>query len=164
MTPSELILSRLRNVVEKTSLPKVSGEPVSKAWVAECPSHDDHHPSLSILERVDGSVSFKCWTGCRTREVVAALGLELGDLFPPNPKSHTQKPGALPFVPWRSVFLNIRDDLKVTHLFLTDLLNRKDFINALVALDVSSEADIQAMRKHVERLGRIAEGVLDGKR
>jgi hypothetical protein len=51
-------------------------------WVAKCPAHDDRNPSLSIRETSDGTVLLKCWSGCTAAEVVAAVGLELGDLFP----------------------------------------------------------------------------------
>lgn len=65
-------------------------------WIARCPAHDDKHPSLSIREMADGKVLVKCWTGCSVDEVVAAAGLELGDLFPERP-SHRGKPERRPF-------------------------------------------------------------------
>lgn len=55
-------------------------------WVARCPvpAHDDRHPSLSVRETADGTVLLKCWAGCGAADVVAAVGLELRDLFPPR--------------------------------------------------------------------------------
>lgn len=53
-------------------------------WIARCPAHDDRHPSLSVRETADGTVLLKCWTGCGAADVVAAVGLELRDLFPPR--------------------------------------------------------------------------------
>ena len=50
-------------------------------WKARCPSHDDRTPSLSISEGQDGRVMLKCHAGCETSAVVAAIGLELRDLF-----------------------------------------------------------------------------------
>ena len=41
-------------------------------WLAKCPAHDDHHPSLRINER-DGKVLIKCWSGCSQEDVIAAL-------------------------------------------------------------------------------------------
>lgn len=41
-------------------------------WVAKCPAHDDHNPSLSIRD-ADGKVLFHCHAGCRQREVIEAL-------------------------------------------------------------------------------------------
>jgi hypothetical protein len=54
----------------------------SGQWIARCPAHDDRNPSLSIRETSDGTILLKCWSGCSAAEVVAAVGLELGDLFP----------------------------------------------------------------------------------
>lgn len=53
-------------------------------WIARCPAHDDRHPSLSVRETADGTVLLKCWAGCGAADVVAAVGLELRDLFPPR--------------------------------------------------------------------------------
>ena len=41
-------------------------------WMAKCPAHDDHNPSLSIRE-VDGKVLLHCHAGCGQREVIDAL-------------------------------------------------------------------------------------------
>jgi putative DNA primase/helicase len=41
-------------------------------WMAKCPAHDDHNPSLSIRE-VDGKVLLHCHAGCTQRDVIDAL-------------------------------------------------------------------------------------------
>jgi hypothetical protein len=51
-------------------------------WLARCPAHDDRNPSLSIGTGQDGRVLLRCWPGCRTHDILAALGLKLKDLFP----------------------------------------------------------------------------------
>jgi 5S rRNA maturation endonuclease (ribonuclease M5) len=53
-------------------------------WQAKCPAHEDHTPSLSISEGHDGRILLKCFAGCPTESIVAALGLELRDLFVDN--------------------------------------------------------------------------------
>jgi Protein of unknown function (DUF3987) len=53
-------------------------------WIARCPAHDDHKPSLSISEGADGRALLICHAGCTTEAVVAALGLTLSDLFVKN--------------------------------------------------------------------------------
>ena len=47
---------------------------------ALCPAHDDTNPSLSIKAE-DDKLLLKCFAGCSTEEVVAALGLKMRDLF-----------------------------------------------------------------------------------
>jgi len=51
-------------------------------WVAVCPSHDDRSPSLHIKEKEDGRVLIHCKAGCGANEILSALGLEFGVLFP----------------------------------------------------------------------------------
>jgi hypothetical protein len=58
-------------------------------WDACCPAHDDRNPSLSIAEGDNGAVLLKCFAGCETAAVVAAMGLEMSDLFPPR-DSHSR--------------------------------------------------------------------------
>ena len=53
-------------------------------WSARCPGHDDHNASLSISTGADGRILLKCHAGCSAESIVAALGLTLGDLFPPR--------------------------------------------------------------------------------
>lgn len=51
-------------------------------YMARCPAHDDRSPSLSIRELDDGRTLIHCFGGCNPGDVLAALGLEMGDLFP----------------------------------------------------------------------------------
>ncbi len=75
--PIDNILSRL----EKAK-PRQPGQ-----WSARCPAHADKDPSLSVRELPDGSVLLHCFAGCGAGAVVAALGLEMSDLFPPREQS-----------------------------------------------------------------------------
>ncbi len=54
--------------------------PVKGGWQARCPSHEDENPSLSVSER-DGRILLCCHAGCETSDILAALGLEMADLF-----------------------------------------------------------------------------------
>jgi putative DNA primase/helicase len=73
--PCENILSRLSGVRRSGS-----------HWMARCPAHDDHTPSLSIAAGDDGRVLVTCFAGCETERVVAKLGLHMSDLFPADPE------------------------------------------------------------------------------
>jgi hypothetical protein len=61
-------------------------------WQARCPAHGDRSPSLSVRELPDGRVLVHCFAGCGVADVVAAVGLDLQDLFPPS----TPGPAGLP--------------------------------------------------------------------
>ena len=41
---------------------------------------------MSVRETPEGSVLLHCFAGCEVAEIVASLGLELSDLFPPRDK------------------------------------------------------------------------------
>jgi len=50
--------------------------------MAQCPSHDDNNPSLSVGPRRDGKgVVLSCHAGCDYRDVLAAMNLGARDLF-----------------------------------------------------------------------------------
>lgn len=50
-------------------------------YSARCPAHDDKAPSLRINEADDGTLLLHCMVGCSAVDVLAAVGLTLGDLF-----------------------------------------------------------------------------------
>ena len=52
----------------------------SDRWAARCPAHHDHRPSLVITAKKDRTL-VHCWAGCETKDVVAAIGLRMADLF-----------------------------------------------------------------------------------
>jgi hypothetical protein len=53
---------------------------ISGGWTVRCPVHEDRTPSLSISEGREGIV-LKCHAGCETEDIVAAVGLQMADLF-----------------------------------------------------------------------------------
>lgn len=75
---AELALDRLVDALHAHGN-KVQANGRTKAK-AQCPAHPDRTPSLSLTQ-IEGSVLVKCWAGCDNKDVVAALGLTLGDLY-----------------------------------------------------------------------------------
>lgn len=59
--------------------------------MARCPAHDDRKQSLAVSCDRDGRILMKCHAGCKTEDVVAALGLKMSDLFPPKQSSRSSK-------------------------------------------------------------------------
>ena len=74
-SPLENVLARLENVTG----------PRSGQYLARCPAHEDRCNSLSVKAGDDGRVLLNCFAGCAVENVVAALGLDLKDLFPTAP-------------------------------------------------------------------------------
>jgi len=71
LNPAETLLQRLDGARETGP----------GRWLACCPAHDDRNPSLSIRETSDGTLLIHDFGGCAPGDVLAAIGLELRDLF-----------------------------------------------------------------------------------
>ncbi len=61
------------------ALDRVSQHP--GGWYARCPAHPDTRPSLSVSVNLAGDVLVRCHRGCRTEDIVEAVGLTMSDLF-----------------------------------------------------------------------------------
>lgn len=59
-------------------------KPNGNGFVARCPAHDDKQQSLAVSEGNDGRILLNCFAGCEARDIVAAVGLKLKDLFVKN--------------------------------------------------------------------------------
>lgn len=77
------ILSRLKGVKHTAT-----------GALALCSAHQDRNPSLSIKTAEDGRILLHCWAGCKTDDVLAAIGLRFSDLFPAQATSQIRKAAA----------------------------------------------------------------------
>lgn len=66
-------------------------------YLARCSAHEDRGPSLSIRERDDGVILLHCFAGCAVPDILAAVGLDIGALFPERAVDHRVGPGRRPF-------------------------------------------------------------------
>jgi len=55
-----------------------------KGYVARCPAHQDKNPSLSVREAED-RILMHCFKGCDIKDICAAIGIQVGDLFNDRP-------------------------------------------------------------------------------
>jgi hypothetical protein len=60
------------------------------SWLAKCAAHPDRRPSLSVRE-VEGRVLLHCFAGCEVEAILAALDLDMADLFA-QPLGHHYPP------------------------------------------------------------------------
>ena len=74
--PLEKVLGHLEGVRE-----------AQKGFMALCPAHNDHKPSLSVDVGDNDKAILKCFAGCKTADIVAAVGLTQADLFPKKQRS-----------------------------------------------------------------------------
>jgi len=87
-------------------------------WMARCPAHDDHTPSLSVRELDDGRVLIHCFAECEKVDIVSAVNMDLSDLFPDKPGSN--KPLSKPF-PVADILRCLSNEVTVLMLFASDL-------------------------------------------
>jgi len=86
---ADVLLSKLEGV-------KRTG---SGTWRARCPAHGSKSLTLAIRETDADATLLHCFGGCTVHEVLASVGLEVSDLFPPRPAdpAHVGKPERRPF-------------------------------------------------------------------
>lgn len=70
LPPSALLLPLLEGVIT-----------TGKGWRARCPAHGGKSASLAITEGDNGTLLLHCFAGCQVHDVLAAVGLQVGDLF-----------------------------------------------------------------------------------
>jgi hypothetical protein len=113
-------------------------------WMARCPSHQDKRASLSIRETDDGTVLINDFGGCGATDVLAAVGLEFGALFPAQVRHRT----AIRNPVFKSeVFDLIRFERSIVHLIGCDMRKGKQI----------SEQDYQRLGESLAKLERIKE-------
>jgi hypothetical protein len=91
-------------------------------WLAKCPAHQDRSPSLSIRELADGRVLVHDFGGCGTDDVLAAVGLQMSDLFEKPlgnfPVTHSR-------IPARDLLEVISEETSIVAIVAADLLANK---------------------------------------
>ena len=142
---------RRRSMSANTLLSHLNG--VKRAgpgrWIARCPAHEDKSPSLSVRETEEGRVLVRCFAGCEFEEIVATAGVEVSEMFPPNPpRPEGYRPERRPFLP-ADVFEIARFEVSVVYLIGCDLHKHK----------AMSEQDYERLLTACSRLERIAEVV-----
>lgn len=123
---------------------------VAKGWQAKCPAHPDRSPSLIVSQRSNGSIGLHCFAGCDTRDVVAAIGLTMADLFADSP----HEPG---YVPPRRQGMTHADALRmlgteagIVAMFTADLLEGREVADADLSRVALSASKIQRAVEFVE--------------
>ncbi|WP_276981779.1 DUF3987 domain-containing protein [Ferrimicrobium acidiphilum] len=87
-------MSALQKVLGALSDHGSTIKPNRGQYLAQCPAHDDHNPSLSAAQG-DKGVLLHCFAGCQTDAILDALGLtpaDLSDDAPDRKEKTTPKP------------------------------------------------------------------------
>lgn len=112
-----------------------------KGWLACCPAHGDRDPSLSVSAGRDGRVVVHCHKGCAPTAVVAAIGLEMGDLFP-----DTARAVLPPYTPPPATPRATAEPRAATEALRDDL--RWEVVDTFDYVDADGQLLFQVQRKH----------------
>jgi hypothetical protein len=117
-TPAELFLPRLNRVKH---IGKNHG-------ICSCPgpnhAHGDRHPSMTWRINDENALLLFCNVGCSIYEIVAAVGLEVSDLFPR--RQHHGKPSR-PYFPAADVLAALSHEAIVIASCGRTILNKAPF-------------------------------------
>jgi 5S rRNA maturation endonuclease (ribonuclease M5)/archaellum biogenesis ATPase FlaH len=69
----------------------LNAKPSGNGYLANCPSHDDKNPSLSINESSDGKLLLKCFSGCDFSSILNAIKEQTKSYSTPKQPAKGQK-------------------------------------------------------------------------
>ena len=105
----------------------------SNRWIACCPAHDDRSPSLSIRECDDGRVLLKCFAGCETEDVLAAVGLSFSDVMPERIGEEHFHQSVRQRIPPRDALALLDHESLVVAIIGADILEHKEVDEATLS-------------------------------
>jgi hypothetical protein len=119
-SPAQQLLPRLEGVVT-----------TAKGWRARCPAHGGRSASLAITEGDNSTLLLHCFAGCATHEVLAAVGLQVGDLFvrrdlrtmTPAERGQLRQAALLPR--WRAALEVLQHEVNVVLIAATKIADGK---------------------------------------
>lgn len=138
MAAIQRLLSRLEGVSHAHQKAKLT------CWSARCPAHEDRSPSLSIADD-NGKVLIHCHAGCSPADIVAAVGMNISDLFPRK----TLTGGRGQHLPWlgAAAYKAIIYDVTLVALIASSMHQQRGI----------SERDYESLFAALERLVRTKE-------
>jgi hypothetical protein len=121
-------------------------------WIARCPAHEDRSPSLSIRELDDGRVLINDFGGCEVGSVLAALGLEMRDLYPKPLKGTGPADGyarSHSRIPAIDLLQIISEEVSVVVIVANDMLEKRSISDNDWRILARAAARIRKTRDHV---------------
>lgn len=124
------------------------------SWIAKCPAHDDHYPSLAIREVESGRVLIHCFAGCPPADILSAVGLDWGDVFPPREieMEDRKKERTLPSFPWPDFLARLRNDLMTVMIGTSHIVRGNTLTKSEYMLLMETALSIHAAIEEIKRL------------
>jgi hypothetical protein len=110
--PIETLLSRLDRVRQVKA----------SSWMSRCPAHNGDGRSLAVSVKEEGTILIHCFAyGCEAGDILAAVGMSVGDLFPePIPEHRRPKLVRTHGLPVIDVLRVMKHELSVVHVLMSD--------------------------------------------
>jgi hypothetical protein len=109
--PIEMLLSRLDGVKQVRA----------NGWMSRCPAHNGDGRSLAVTHADNGHILIHCFAHeCEAGDILAAVGMSVGDLFPeplPERRRFQQVRHAVPAI---DVLRVMKDELAVVEVLVSD--------------------------------------------
>ncbi|MGA8707706.1 MAG: CHC2 zinc finger domain-containing protein [Steroidobacteraceae bacterium] len=137
-------MSAITRVLDRLERVKAIGP---NRWVACCPVHRDRTPSLSIRETDDRRVLLHDFGGCAVGDVLAAIGLELRDLF--NQPLGQQFPPTHSRIPVRDLLELAGYEIDVAGILLIDIVEGRGCSEVAWQRLAQSAERVNAVRSHM---------------
>jgi hypothetical protein len=127
-------------------LPRLKGVRAARnGWMARCPAHEDHSPSLSICEGAQARTLLHCFAGCSVEEICAALGIRVSELFASGSERWNLNPQIVRWVQQQLITTGLRSRLtksdreRPVTVVLADRANPEPAFARALALGVEGE-------------------------
>ena len=126
-------------------------------YMARCPAHDDHSPSLSLRETDDGRILIHCYAGCGAAAVMESVGLTLRDLMP---ESRGEVRASAALLDARDALLGLAESVAILTTIVGDIADGRSVskgdadlfaVHAGVILDAARRCGLNLFSKKVSR-------------
>ncbi|WP_020402230.1 hypothetical protein [Gracilimonas tropica] len=123
----------------------------------QCPCHDDNNPSVTWKEQDSGKITVQCHAGCEAGDILKALGLNFGVLYPEDQRKTGKKQQS------RIVATYPYRDEKDNVLFEAVRFHPKKFRQRVQQKDGSYSWSLKGVRRVIYNLPEVIEAVKEGK-
>ena len=143
-TPVDALLARLERV-------KQAG---AGQWRARCPAHDSEGLTLSIGEADTGAALLHCFAGCGAADVLASVGLQLSDLYPPDELIKARRYDTRPRRNLRQVIDGCKPSATLVQVYVTEMMRPKTWQVLAGALNLDKR-DLWVLQGAAQDLRRL---------
>ena len=123
-------------------------------WRARCPAHESKGLTLSIGEADSGAALVHCFAGCGAADVLASVGLQLSDLYPPDELIEARRYDTRPRRNLRQVIDGCKPSATLVQVYVTEMMRPKTWQVLAGALNLDKR-DLWVLQGVSEALRRL---------